>query len=817
MKKAVLAIILITNAICAIAQKQIIDSVTINATINKSEYIFEGKIIDQCSYKSNGEIYTASFIQLSKTFKGSLQSGIVSVIIQGGQVENELLEVSHTVRYTVGFTGILFCNASPYGYENARCKTETNNLNLTTTNSEHTEIEYFADGFNSLAQGLGCKFNSLQNVYDYIQNETKNTIVDFNQPHITQLYVDESNKPKPVVATKTIDNVAQLKHTSVINDLVYTFSNAKVTGVTTKYFECDVNINADNSNTYFDQGAFRIKFNALAFGINIATATITTMGANFATTTYPTITKINKQANVVSIWVNSASAGQVRTNITTTPQALVHLKIPFINCSELPNFTLDTFANVLAYSTYTTMAASATIEPYGSVNLTAQNSGLTCEPVVNKIYSLSTGLRSVAGGIKEQVKIEGVNFGPNNGKLFMKSADDNGTWLGLQTYDVNTWNDTAIVFSLPSIIDSATLAGGTYITNTPGSGNVGVRNKWSGISDTAFGGNSSTMIGVKYSVSNYSGNTSGYYKAAKILASSNKTDSGYVFYLHTSITAPMRECISAAINKWRCFTGVNFKLALVSTTDTVKSDGKCVIVLSNALPNKAIASTLVYSKICATLTAGRKPFPTGEIDMRIKQTLTPNFFYDTTGTQPVPANKYDFYYIMLHELGHAHGLKHVSNLNDLMYFQHPPVVLATAASKRKINFILDNRSAGDWVMQHSTNLSPYAYATSCIYVVPMAMQDTSCRSIANGLTTPKETSTSCIAYPNPTTGVITLSFSNEDNWNIAIYNLQGTLVSEVRNERLKTLDLNTGEWAKGVYLIQASNGITTINKKIICE
>jgi hypothetical protein len=609
MKKAVLAIILITNTICAKAQTQIVDSIKLNRAIQNSEYIFEGKVIDQCSYSANGSIYTASYIQLSRAFKGNLQSGIVAVITEGGRYKNERLLVSHTANFYKGFTGIVFCKTSPYWYDNVVCKSLTNNANVSVVSNRNAIIEYSADGYNSIAHGLSCKFNTLDAVYDYIQNKTKTAITNFNQPQITQLYNDEANKLKYLTELEINTNVSTVtKNSGATNDIKYIFANTKVTGDTTKYFECDVQINANNASTYFDQGAFRIKFNPIAFGTNIATKVIATLGANFAAVTYPTITKINKQTNVVSVWVKSAVYGKTRTNITTTYQTLVHLKIPFIECNSLPTFKLDTFYNVLNYSTFASFATNPTIQTYTSVDLLDTTSGLNCQPIVTKVYSLKDALkttRKVAGGIGEEIQLEGKHFGDSWGTLYMQSADDYGTWLPLDEYDIKDWNDTTIRFVLPSIVLDANYS-------TPGSGNVGVRNIWKGVVDTNII-TLSKKLTVDYSISNWVDFSSSFYKAPVILASNNNVDSSFTYYLHPNVTPQMKACISAAINKWRCFTGVNFKLATITKPNGIANDNVNMIKVIYDSDSSTIMAAYLRDTICNTLLVA-PPFAVSNID-----------------------------------------------------------------------------------------------------------------------------------------------------------------------------------------------------------
>jgi hypothetical protein len=191
------------------------------------------------------------------------------------------------------------------------------------------------------------------------------------------------------------------------------------------------------------------------------------------------------------------------------------------------------------------------------------------------------------------------------------------------------------------------------------------------------------------------------------------------------------------------------------------------------------------------------------------------FFYDTTGTLNKAKDYIDFYSDILHELGHAHCQFYVSQSNDLMYWLEKPDSLASI--DRNIKFNIDNRNGGDWVVAHSVDLTPYAYFNSCSYNIPMAKQATSCRTIANSLLGRNAISNKVTAYPNPTQGNVTLDFTTQDYWAVQLYNQQGVLVKELRNEHFKSVELNTEDFAKGVYIIIATNGIETINTKIICE
>ena len=74
-------------------------------------------------------------------------------------------------------------------------------------------------------------------------------------------------------------------------------------------------------------------------------------------------------------------------------------------------------------------------------------------------------------------------------------------------------------------------------------------------------------------------------------------------------------------------------------------------------------------------------------------------------------------------------------------------------------------------------------------------------------------------FPNPTTSIINIMFSNSLNTNITIENILGDEIYNTlcldRGSVSKQIDLSN--FSNGVYIVKLSNALGRINKKIILE
>lgn len=73
-----------------------------------------------------------------------------------------------------------------------------------------------------------------------------------------------------------------------------------------------------------------------------------------------------------------------------------------------------------------------------------------------------------------------------------------------------------------------------------------------------------------------------------------------------------------------------------------------------------------------------------------------------------------------------------------------------------------------------------------------------------------------IAYPNPTSNIITIEVPNSANGSLIIKNSEGKLVYSEKNVFSSTITLSTAEWSKGVYIISWSEfGNKPLIEKIV--
>ncbi|MEP7110800.1 MAG: T9SS type A sorting domain-containing protein, partial [Ferruginibacter sp.] len=85
--------------------------VDISEKILNSSHIIEGKVLEQRSFWNPGHtmIYTSNFVEVYKTFKGTVQSGTIEVITTGGTVGLESIEASDLLTLEKDNIGLFFC------------------------------------------------------------------------------------------------------------------------------------------------------------------------------------------------------------------------------------------------------------------------------------------------------------------------------------------------------------------------------------------------------------------------------------------------------------------------------------------------------------------------------------------------------------------------------------------------------------------------------------------------------------------------------------------------------------------------------------
>jgi hypothetical protein len=178
---------------------------------------------------------------------------------------------------------------------------------------------------------------------------------------------------------------------------------------------------------------------------------------------------------------------------------------------------------------------------------------------------------------------------------------------------------------------------------------------------------------------------------------------------------------------------------------------------------------------------------------------------DTIMTNGVPNNKYDFYEIVIHELGHAHYLGHVNKDSDIMFYgsTYSPI---SATNRRHIFTSPNSIEGGNYIMDRSLailldgceniNVST-AYHPS--YCGTMSAQDLEKELFDINV------------YPNPFNSSVTLTFSNSEILNTnqldyTITDISGKIIMKSEFKTGSDYKINLSNLNSGIYLLNITNG-----------
>jgi Secretion system C-terminal sorting domain len=240
-------------------------------------------------------------------------------------------------------------------------------------------------------------------------------------------------------------------------------------------------------------------------------------------------------------------------------------------------------------------------------------------------------------------------------------------------------------------------------------------------------------------------------------------------------------------------------------------DSLNVIMLSSSI-GTSNAATSIGAKIHQP-SASLKPVA-GIVDIDIEINSSKIFFYDTTGTIDKPAGKLDFFRTILHELGHALQLDHLTDKTELMYYASKSIPSFISYLNRDLNFSSYNNLSGDYVVDKSVNQN--LQNVGALANLPMILKDTC-------LVMPLETNNlsntkylDILLYPNPTHSNINIEINNNDSKEIIIHDITGKVIARI-NTRNRVTNFDVTSFSKGLYIvvIKSNNLLKTI--KFICD
>lgn len=781
----------------------------LNESKEKAELIIEGESQESKSFKlqlSEGiDMITATKIVPKETLKGVFEAGkTIIVVIPGGFVDG----LGYVPSLVVPQKGIYLLKqmenpvpGDPF-FENAVIYAPSNGAFINYNNG-------FQRAIGAEAWYETVKFKCIKQAKTFIANGT----------------MEECNNKATQSSSDYEDFLSrfEIRSQSLLSPnattLIYDIVNVQTTGSTPQYLEFDVYVSASDNATYYDAGGVFMTYETGTFGPNVvANNKITcTRGSTIASSSdYDLFTVLDDGTNnnqfEVYILANTSGTPN-RFNVTTTPQELFHVKLEISDCLPTPNIEFTPPPSMDAFSAYSTSSSGMDFNGYSGVTATDTYNSPACVMIISG-YSPSP----VRGGTGDIITITGAGFGATQGGGYveMANADDGGaTMVTLNTMDIQSWSDNLITIKVPSFVYDPL---NTSNRAVPGSGAIVVHNSLGDMAST------DPYFQIMYSVSN----TLLLSPNAKVrtIRWSTAADSSLLFQMNTSVPAlnsQSESCISKAMRDWTCNTGYPFVLgtAPYTSNNSFLQDNQSIISLGTVSNPAFVMETKnwEFTDACVNNTTSEVFVFCFETDIRINSSLTSIFTYDTSFTQNIPSGNFDFYSVILHELGHAHLLKHVNTVQSMLYYFVNTGLIA--ASSRQVYLWIDDINGG----QHVSGISASPIVISvCTYpaaAVPIGLDSPSnCAGTSNDIEGYSNIS-GLTAYPNPTSADLTISFNLESQKDISIiaYDLMGKLVisdlypSQIPGTNSYTVDLNNV--AAGSYIVEIKVGNEHIYLRIV--
>jgi hypothetical protein len=392
----------------------------------------------------------------------------------------------------------------------------------------------------------------------------------------------------------------------------------------------------------------------------------------------------------------------------------------------------------------------------------------------------------IAGTIvaNNEIIIIGTGFGSAVGTIEFANADSPTLFVSLtNATDLISWTNTQIRAKIPRRAGTGTM---NVKVGTTVVGTASVTIAWSEIcldaqartaTCTATGGN------VRHRIELANQNGSGGY-TLRFNDGSNGAAASF------SANSAAKDAFSRALSTWRCASLVNYDISNTSTNVAYAAgDGNSVVLFDNTLAANVLANCVSsFSGGCGSMcTNGIRWFVT-DIDVRVKTIPLANYTWNYAIGNPL-STQFDFETVMLHELGHGHGLGHVIDATKVMHYAVTNGVTNRVLSTQDISGAL-------FRVAHSTG-------TQCVGS-PMITP-----SLANPtITAPTVTQPSC-SSPTGTivvnaTGIGALEYSVNNGASFQSSNTFNGLVAGTYNIKVRNISCNS------FIRTYASNPVTII-------
>lgn len=806
MKKIILFLTLLSLSLATQSQntgkQKFIGEITKNTTS-----IFEGSVLstEKSFYSTTGNIFTLIKVKVSKINFGNVETSEILIAKSGGTIGNREEISSHGNNmisdYNTFFLNNEFMiidastNKSYYKLSNIAYDEGFNIIN-----GESVPFKNYNDFYSELSSKINVTFEKKSPVEKYVKQKIK---AESEISYETKL----KNFNDLIELKNNLKNGVQLK-TSLVNDLTLQITNPTLTG---SLYEFDINIRADNNSTYLDNVPVWITYNTSVFNSSVVAINNVTVtnGSNFNNSNYYPANNFiqDNSPNTMIFLVSAIVTNPVRTGITTSYQQLAHVQMNIKNCGNV-NVNLTNAIGAVNGCWYTSTPTSTVFQTYNTLTYNGSlSTNINCVPT---ILNFNTSLR---GGV-DTLKIRGFSFGSTKGtgEVRFRNADLSGhpyiTQLDAQDYI--SWSDTLIRVLVPSFNQNLNTSNGK--NNSAGTGSFIVTTSLSQTVASSVN-NANSPFSVPFSLlSVLNPNTN---NKSKVHLVGSGINNNYIVYCDSTIGKNPYKfgLIKKVMHEWGCNTSANFELVYDSTV--VNTPFINYIYFTNLpINDPTLGNTILGIDKCPN---GKNVIGNFDIVLKLNET----WLFDSTATQTLNPNTYDFYEIISHELGHALGIQHAIDVNSLLYWtpMFSPSVPILPVNRKKLVPNSDVTDGGLYQVLSSIA----AIGPSDLALCSFKKYD-SYNHNCTGAIGIKEISGNQLkakVFPNPSSdGKFSLAYYNEKSKtsSIQICDLLGNIIyakinNENDNEITESIDLNN--FSSGIYILTLRSDIYKSTFKIV--
>lgn len=417
----------------------------------------------------------------------------------------------------------------------------------------------------------------------------------------------------------------------------------------------------------------------------------------------------------------------------------------------------------------------------------------TGAPVIDSLYPTI-----LAAGVHDTLTIEGSCFGDTLGKVWFQNANKPiGVYMRGDDPDFVVWSDTLIRLLIPSTASLDSNSKGVA-----GTGTIRVEDSNGMVTETV------DPITIEYALGNRRTALDGIGYSSILSSPNNPAQGGYIFRLDTNFAqdTAAASVFRKALRDWRCATGVNFTIGRDSTIQEAAGD-EVNAVFWGALDPGVLGETTVDTRYCTDDATGRVYYHTLGIDMEFSSTAA---FHIDTITVPGPMES-DFYSVVLHELGHAHLLKHITLPGALMHFS-----ITIGTTSRTID--LKSEEAGNRLLDSSiVNHSPSCRA-------PMVRINPADCNVLNHASEQVEPIRNFVLYPVPAQDQLIIQADWDrtvKEYEIEIFNSIGQVVyaqsSKQNGKRTLSLPIDVQQLDEGWYIVRIKTPRSSIGQSFTIQ